>query len=241
MRILALVQGVYGERIVSHIQANCPKSWEVNYYKVPPISIPIVDDPEEFLPDKLLDADLILHLAESSQAAQLLSGVVNMTGAKAVIAPIDNSNWIPKGMRNQLNRELTKLKVDIVFPEPFCSITQSSVGYGRTYESYDNKLIAEFATHFGKPILKVELDKDNHLITGAIIERGAPCGSTQYTVNRIKGYNKENIIPHAGLMCLHYPCLASMQFENTDEGVDTIMHNSGRIFNEAVATSLEKS
>ncbi|MGF7184005.1 hypothetical protein GGQ84_000080 [Desulfitispora alkaliphila] len=238
MHILALVQGVYGERIVSHIQNNLPQSWRIQSFTVPSISLAVVDDPDEFLPQNMDKADLILHLAEAQQAAQLLTAVVEKTGAKAVIASIDNGAWIPLGLRNQLKRELEKEMVDIVFPEPFCSLTESTAGFGDSFMEYSSETASQFARYFGKPVLDVQLDSKTNKITGAKIKRGAPCGSTQYTVNRMKGYTPENVTPHAGLMCLHYPCLASMEFINTSEGVDTIMHLSGKVFNEAVERSL---
>lgn len=238
MRILVLEQGVYGQRIAGHIKNKMP-SWDVGTFTVPAITEPIVDEPEAWLPDDLPRADLILHLAESPQAAQLLPAVVKLTGATAVIASIDSSAWIPLGLRNQLRRELERMGVTIVFPEPLCSIDEETVGFGETVQPYTNGIIREFSKSFGKPILDVALDAEGRIITADVL-RGSPCGSTEYTVGRVKGMAGEKAVPTSGLMCLHYPCLASMKFEQTDSGVDTIMHNSGRIFNEGMEKALKK-
>ncbi|MEW6698663.1 MAG: DUF166 family protein [Bacillota bacterium] len=238
MRILAVIQGIYGQRIVDHINANKPSGWQVHSFSPPRIAAPVVDDPDEYLPACLPPADLVLHMADTPQAAQLLPGIVTKTGASGVIAPIDNSAWIPQGLRNQLYRELSRLGATIVYPEPFCSITETTVGFGRTLYTYRCDVIAAFARAFGKPVLDVQVDGDTGLITGATVHRGAPCGSTQYTITRITGIPAATSVPKAGLMCLHYPCLASMTFENTEDGIDTIMHNCGRIFNEAMEQSI---
>jgi len=106
--LLILVHGNYGQRIARHIQAHCPPEWQVESLTLPRALPPIVDEPEEFLPPVLPPqgggkggtADLILHLGETPQAAQLLPAVVTLSGAQAVIAPVDNSAWLPEGLKN---------------------------------------------------------------------------------------------------------------------------------------------
>jgi thymidylate synthase len=239
VKILVLEQGVYGRRIADHIRNKKP-AWDVSTFYVPPISEPVVDEPEMYLPDDLPSVDLILHLGESPQAAQLLPLVAKLSGAKAVIASIDSSAWIPLGLRNQLRREMEKEGVTVVYPEPLCSIDEDTVGYGETVQPYTNEVIRSFSRSFGKPILDVELDTWGRIVKADVL-RGSPCGSTQYTVGRVMNMSADKAVPASGLMCLHYPCLASMKFEQTEKGVDTIMHNSGRIFNDGMAKALKKA
>ena len=239
MKILVLQQGIYGQRIAQHITKKAPESWAVNTYDVPVIHEPIVDEPENYLPKTLPVVDLIIHVAESPQAAQLLPIVVKVTKARGVIASIDSSAWIPLGLRNQLRRELDRFGTTIVFPEPLCSIDEQTVGFNETLQPYESDVISEFSRYFGKPILDVEVSDSGRIVEAKVV-RGAPCGSTEYTVGRVKGMEARKAVPTSGLMCLHYPCLASMRFEQTDSGVDTIMHNSGRIFNEGMENALKK-
>jgi len=42
----------------------------------------------------------------------------------------------------------------------------------------------------------------------------------------------------AGLICLHYPCLALMQPEHTETGVETLLHTPGKIFDAALVEVL---
>jgi hypothetical protein len=238
MKLLILIQGNYGQRIADHISANKPEEWQLNLWSVPNITESVIDEPEVYLPADLPQADLILHLAESHQAAQLLPALAEKTGAKGIIASIDSSAWIPLGLRNQLRRELNSKSVAIVYPEPLCSIDEETVGFYQTNKQpYTSAIISEFARYFGKPKIKLTLDEMEKIVEAKIL-RGAPCGSSQYTSRRVVGLKAEDAVPTAGLMCLHYPCLASMQFEQTDNGVDTIMHTSGRVFNEAMEKAL---
>ena len=239
MKILILKQGVYGERIVENMRNKAPVEWSITTFDVPTILEPILDEPEIYVPDHLQPADLILHLGESAQAAQLLPTVAEITGANAVIASIDTTAWIPLGLRNQLRRELSTLGVTIVFPEPLCSIDEDTVGFNDSIEPYTNETIRQFSRVFGKPILEVKVDCKGKISEIEVL-RSAPCGSTEYTVKRVLGMAVEQAVPTSGLMCLHYPCLASMTFEQKANGVDTIMHNSGRIFNEGMENALKK-
>ena len=239
MRILVLLQSGYGQRVVDNLRKKAP-NWIVNTFHVPLIREIIVDVPASYLPDMLPSSDLLLHLAESPQAAQLLPAIAQLARSKAVIASIDNSAWIPAGLRKQLRSELESQGVTIVFPEPLCSIAEKTVGCGEATQYYSNEIIQEFSRHFGKPDLDVTLTVNGQIMDVRVL-RGSPCGSTEYTVGLLKGMDASKAVPASGLMCLSYPCLASMKFEQTDSGIDTIMHNSGRIFNEGMEKALKKA
>jgi len=242
-----MIHSLYGQRIADNLKARAPGGWQVSVLSAPRVLPPIVDEPEEFLPPG--PADLVLHLAETTQAAQLLPGVGALTGARAVIAPIDHPAWIPVGLRYQLRDELAALGTAIVFPEPFCSLTATeagastafSTGSGRNIWLYHNDLIAEFARYFGRPRLRVVLAPDNETIAENEVERGSPCGSSHYAAERLHGIAASEAVRQGGLICLHYPCLASMQPAATKEGIETLMHLSGCIFNEELARALARA
>ncbi|MFC1999115.1 DUF166 family protein, partial [Chloroflexota bacterium] len=121
---MAVTQGVYGGRIVDNIKKRGPVDWEIEVYN-PPRALPsIVDDPGEFLPEEMPQVDLVLLLSESSKAAQLIGGIASLAGAKAVIAPIDDSSWMPPGLAKQLQQELADMGVVSAFPKTFCTITE---------------------------------------------------------------------------------------------------------------------
>ncbi|MGB2895087.1 MAG: DUF166 family protein [Anaerolineales bacterium] len=238
MRILAFVHDHYGKRIVDNISSRAPSSWEVSSITAPRSLPPIVDEPLEFLSPELPQADLVLHLAETARAAQLLPGLVFLTKAKVVIAPVDSEAWLPSGLRLQLQRELAEQGVEIHFPKPFCSLN-TAAWLDKTRDAPPHPILQEFARYFGRPSLEIVLEEDGETIHELIVERGAPCGSSQYAAKRIAGLKMREAVPQGGLICLHYPCLASMQPKTTDEGVETLMHTSGIIYNESLSRAIE--
>lgn len=236
MRILALHQGHYGERIVGHITEAAPKGWVIEVI-TPPRELPIViDEPEEFLPSDIPQADLLLAMSESPETAQLVPAIARLSRVRAVIMPVDNSVWLPPGLQNELRREIAGMGATAVFPRTFCTLTENTTGYGKDVEHYNSANIASFAGYFGRPRLKIKVDAQGTRITGVKVERGAPCGSSHYVAEKLIGLPVEEVIPQAGLHAHHYPCLASMQMEPTG---DTLMHISGYVVNDEVERELK--
>jgi hypothetical protein len=237
MRILGLYQGHYGKRIVEHIKKTGPQHWTIDILN-PPFSLPIViDDPEEFLPSQVPQAELLLALSESPQTAQLVPVIAGLSGVKAVIMPVDNSSWLPIGLKNQIEREMVNMGVSAVFPKTFCTLTENTAGFGADVETYDSPYITSFATHFGEPKLKIEINKQDRKIAEVEVERSAPCGSTYNVAEKLIGVAIEEAVPRAGLIAHHYPCLASMAMEANGE---TLMHVSGYVVNDEVYRKLQQ-
>ena len=235
MRILALVQGQYGQRIVQNLRQRSPQEWSIEAITVSRALPLVVDEPAEFLPSDIPQADLLLALTESPGAAQLIPAAARLSGAKSVIAPIDNSAWLPLGLRNQLRRELAETGVTAVFPKTFCTLTENSAGFRGNAEPYDDERIAAFAINFGRPKLKIYVDPQNRNMIEVTVDRSAPCGSTHFAAERMVGIPLEEAVPRAGLIVHHYPCLASMQPEQIDDDLlETLMHVSGYVMNEEV-------
>lgn len=236
MRILILTQGHYGERIAENIRKCAPETWVVETITIPRILPMVVDEPEEFLPSDIPEADLLLALSESTGMAQLVPAIAAVSRAKAVIMPVDNSAWLPLGLKNQLQREIAERGVVAVFPKTFCTLTENSTGFGNDIEPYDNEYIAAFAKCFGKPRLSIVLDGQGATIAEVKVERGAPCGSTLLVAEKLIGTPIEEAVPKSGLHAHHYPCLASMDMEPTG---DTLMHISGYVVNEEVERAIK--
>ena len=235
MRILALQQGHYGQRIVEHIGKTAPEGWEIETI-VPPRALPVViDEPEEFLPSDIPQADLLLAMSESQETAQLVPAIARRSGVRAAIMPVDNSTWLPPGLQNELRREIEGTGITVVFPRTFCTLTENCTGYGDDIENYDSKNIALFASYYGRPRLKIGIDAPVARIAEIRVERSAPCGSTHYVAERLAGVPVGEAVPQAGLHAHHYPCLASMQMESTG---DTLMHISGYVVNDEVRREL---
>ena len=82
MKILAIVSGEYGKRHVRNIKEHGPEHWEINTWQTPPAFPPFIDDPDDFLPDEMDPADLVLSFAELKGAAELLPEIAGKTEGK---------------------------------------------------------------------------------------------------------------------------------------------------------------
>jgi hypothetical protein len=237
MRILAIITGEYGQRHVDNIRARGPEEWQVAVWRAPTALPLIVDYPEEFVPRSLPPSDLILALHEHKGVAELITEAAEVTGARAVIAPIDNLAWLPTGLANQLRRWLARMGVAAVFPKPFCSLTETHYNVRRYREAYEDPLISEFARHFGRPNLDLAVDPESRTITQARVIRDACCGCAHYVAGKLIGVSADDAELQAGLAHHHYPCLASMVKD--PDFHDTLMHVSGNLLKEDVAEQVK--
>ncbi len=234
LTVLAVTQGQWGERIAENITANAPSDWIVQSWAAPRVIPPIVDDPEDFLPESLPQAELVIALGDVGGLAQLIPDAARLAGAKAVIAPIDRNESLPSGLARQLEGWLENMGIAAVFPKPFCSLTETSYNRTPLVRKYENELIARFARHFGKPEIKA--DVENGQISRTEVMRDAACGCARHVSDNLIGTPVEDALEEAGMLHHHYPCLASM---NKDaDYLDTLMHVSGNLLIDALKDEL---
>lgn len=233
MRILVVINGEYGQRHVDNLRQHAPGEWNIEVWKAPRLLPAIVDDPEEFLPPHLSAADLIFSLGEHPGVATLLPDIAKMTGAKAVIAPIDNAAWLPNGLARQVEGWLKRAGVAAVFPKPFCSLTASTYNVIRHKKAYEHPLIAEFARHFGRPAFQISVDPSTRRITLVVVTRDACCGCARFVAERLVGLGVDEAEHESGMFHHHYPCQATMGVD--DDYSDTLLHVSGNIMKDEIA------
>ncbi len=227
MRILTIITGQYGQRHVDNIRAHAPSEWEIEVWRAPAFYPPVIDYPEDFLPDSLPQAELILSFGEHKGVAELLPEIVRRTGAQAVIAPVDREEWLPRGLARQIRRWLGEMDVACVTPKPLCSLTETDYNVRRHRLAYDDPLIAEFARYFGRPEFRIGVDPETHDIVEIKVMRDAVCGCARYVAQELLGVPAHDAEQLAGLLHHHYPCWASMGKDSDFN--DTIMHISGNI------------
>ncbi len=230
LRVLAVTQALWGERIAAHIAAHAPAGWRVQSWAAPRVIPPVVDDPEEYLPESLPASDLVLALGEVPGLAQLIPDIVRLAGARAVIAPIDRNESLPAGLVAQLEGWLNAQGVAVVFPKPFCSLAEESYNRTPLVTGYDDPLIRAFAARFGRPVFRVEV-ADGCLARVEVL-RDSACGCARHVAEGLVGTPVDDSVEAAGMLHHHFPCLASM---NKDPDYrDTLMHVSGDILRDAV-------
>lgn len=237
MQILAIVTGEYGRRHVENVRAHAPADWEVEAWTAPPVLPPIVDDPGEFVPASLPPADLVLAFGEHRGVAELVPEVVRVTGAGAVVAPVDREEWLPRGLARQLRGWLADAGVSCVTPKPLCSLTETHYNVRQHREAYDDTLIAAFARRFGRPGLRITVDPDARIVDGAAVTRDAVCGCARFVARGLVGIPVDEAEEKAGLLHHHFPCLASMGKD--PDFNDTLLHVSGNLMKETVAEQIK--
>jgi hypothetical protein len=230
MRILAIVSGEYGDRHVANIRKNGPGDWTLRTWVPPRILPQVIDEPEEFLPASLPEADLVLAFQEESRAAQLIPDIAKLCKAKAVIASVDREEWMPRGLVMQLLSWLAKSGIVAVFPKPLCSLDPEGE------KERASPSIVEFARHFGRPSFRLNCDDSSRKILTAEVLRDSVCGCARHVAEKLIGVAADDAEQLSGLAHHHYPCMASMGVDS--EFNDTLMHVSGNIMKQSVAQAL---
>ncbi|UCE16073.1 MAG: thymidylate synthase [Candidatus Bathyarchaeota archaeon] len=212
---------VYGRRIIENICKRGFAHWVHWVHEFEPPTADLLDNPEKYLPKSMPECNLILSLGLLSDLQFNLPIIAKKTKTKAVIAPIDNPNWIRPGLRKQIHRELAEVGVASTFPKPFCSLEETG-----------NLYIDKFAEHFGRPRLEIEINRG--LFSTVQVKRGAPCGSTWFIAEKLIGLeiSQQRVRDEVAKAHHAYPCLASM-VSDAELG-DTILHKSQYIIREAV-------
>lgn len=234
MRILIIVFGEYGFRHVKNIRKHSPPEWQINTWQAPKVLPPVVDYPEDYLPETFAPADLILSFAEHKGVAELLPDIAKMTGASGLVAAIDNEAWLPRGLARQLRGWLERGGVVCVTPKPLCALTESAYGTGlKNWTEYECAEISSFARFFGLPELQIEVDQKTKKIEDVMVARDAVCGCARFVAEGLVGVHVDDAEEKAGLLHHHYPCMASME-KDIDFNQDTLMHASGNLLKKNV-------
>jgi hypothetical protein len=160
-----------------------------------------------------------------------------MTGARAVIAPVDREEWLPRGLARQLRGWLGDIGVACVTPKPLCSLTETHYNVRRHRVEYDDPLIAEFARHFGQPEFRISIDPETRTVTDVEVVRDAVCGCGRHVADGLVGVSANEAEQTAGLLHHHYPCLAGM-VKDPDFN-DTLMHVSGNILKDHIGEQVK--
>lgn len=234
MRVLLITQGEYGDRMVANITAHAPEGWEIETWRAPKALPPIIDEPEDFLPDELPEVDLVVSFGEDPGVAELLPDIVRRVGASAALVPIDSESWVPSGMATQLGKLFGERGVGAAFPKPLCSLTETTYNFPKRV-AYDDPRIAEFARSFGAPRFEVEATDDG--VTAVRVLRDATCGCARYVAEGLIGKRPDEVEFEAGMLHHHYPCLATMGID--PQLGDTLMHISGIIMREELAEQVK--
>lgn len=208
-RLLAVTQGLWGERIADNLRRHAPGDWTVEAWSAPRVIPPVVDEAEDYLPATLPQVDLVLALGEVPGLAQLIPDIVRLSGARAVIAPIDRNESLPAGLVGQLRAWLGAMGVAAAFPKPFCSLTPEDYNRVPLVTSYDDPRIRRFAESFGRPKFRASVHQGRMECLEVV--RDAACGCARHVVEGLAGTPVDEAVEAAGM--LHPPLPLSGQHE----------------------------
>lgn len=225
MRLIVFTQGSYGERILENLRLRAPREWVVEDLVIPEDLPAMIEDPEEIVEDLNLSGkwDLVLFMGESPSAFTLLPSILDKLEVGAIIAPVDDYEWLPRGLERQIGGEIEGMGVEIVFPRTFCALAPVGVPQ-----------IDAFAELFGAPGLEVDVVDGN--VSCVDVLRGAPCGSTHYMAEKLPGTKVDDAKPRAGTLVQIYPCLASRKVDRFFG--DSPIHVAGKIAEKALEKAL---
>src|SRR4030066_1952898 len=124
-----------------------------------------VDNPEEYMPKKLTQADICLASGLHKDLLLELPNQLKKAGIKALIAPVEDWVEVPLGVRKQVETRCSELGLECAFPKPFCTLEPQA----------DKPTIARFIeeTKVGRPLLEITLaivDK-KEVIECAVVRR----------------------------------------------------------------------
>ncbi|MGB9134317.1 MAG: DUF166 family protein [Candidatus Bathyarchaeia archaeon] len=247
MRLLAFYNDEFAERVAGNLinASNYCKSCGLTctycrqlygsfaadvqgVYKSPSNLPAFIEEPEKFLPKNPPNCDIILNVGLHPDILAATPTLAERTGAKAVIVPLENRNWCPRGLRRQLEGSLSEIGVECAFPKPFCSLEETG-----------KPVVDSFIRRYrvGKPVVEVKTGRGR--VTDVQVVRSAPCGSTWYVAQQIKWTRISNLEDAVAVAHHSFPCTASMDVD--PEIGDPILHVAGYAIRKAVKQAVEKS
>ena len=218
--------GRYFERVFSHLSAVSPG--DVDAYQVPRSLPPVLDDAAEYLPAELGAGDVIIAINIHPELLLEIPHMVGGASTRALIAPIEDPNWIKPGLQRQVTQACAHSEMESAFPKPFCSLVPSTPA------------IQEFCEQFlvGAPTFQLGLAEGK--VAEVEMVRGSPCGLTAFVAEKLLGLPADDTLPEkAGQLHHAYPCLASMNLD--PETGETVMHASLYLIRDAVKKALEEA
>lgn len=218
--------GRYTERVIANLQKM--NAGQVDGYQVTNALPPVLDDAAEFLPPQLGQGEVIIAINLHPELLLEIPHKVAGGPTKALIAPIEDPGWVPRGLQRQVTQACANKGIETAFPKPFCSLEPSTPA------------IAAFSQAFKVGRHKLTFRLEHGLIMEVEVHRGSPCGLTDFVAAKLIGLPAESSLPQkAGQLHHAYPCLASMRMDQ--ETGDTVMHASLALIHDAAREALEQA
>ncbi len=200
---------------------------QVRQFQVPGWGAVLMEDAADLLPEEIGASDVVVAVAVYQDVLVELPYLMEKHSGRALIAPIEDPNWIRPGLVGQVSRICADKGIECAFPKPFCALQPQTRLIGQFCEQYQ----------IGKP--ELHLDTADGVITAAEFVRGAPCGLTRWVAEQLVGHPVDESLIQT-VKTLHHarPCLASMALDPVLG--ETVKHLSVDLIEYAARTALEQ-
>jgi hypothetical protein len=220
------IGGRYAQRVIAHLSEMSPGN--VDAYQVASALPMVLDDAAEYLPAQLGSGEVIVAINLHPELLLEIPSAVRGRSVRALIAPIEDPNWIKPGLQRQVTQACANAGIESAFPKPFCSL------------ECNTPAIMEFCDQFkvGVPTFRFTIEEGK--IASAEVLRGSPCGLTRFVAQQLVGLPADDTLPEkAGQLHHSYPCLASMALDPATG--ETVMHASLYLLRDRVREALDKA
>ncbi len=218
-----ITRGKYGRRLLDTITRRT--EFTVSSADIPPTLPDFIDDPAPFVDNLDLDpgvlsSDLLITYSLNPDITPEIVERAASAGAKAVIIP---GGWAMAGDPEQMKEISAQYGTRILVEDICCDIG------GDTYSP--DPTINEFASVLGRPKLEVQVGDGK--ISNVKVICGAPCGSTWWMAEHLKGVPVSEAPAWAGLLVQQYPCRAV-------RGMTGGIHHSAELHKRAMEAAIKK-
>ncbi len=229
-----IMNTLYADRLLGHMRDSgdychacaddciaCRKRYSLDLshliagiYSLPSVLPVMVDDPEKYIPREVAPHDILIGVSVHEEI--LISFIRTYPIARAVIIPIEESNWISPYAKKVIEGICTERGIEVAFPKPFCSFNpRKGVLYEFQKEARIGKADVCFRAEHGK-------------IVEAEVLCSAPCGATYYVARHLIGRTIDNtLVQTIDSLLSSYPCTAGRSRDR--EFDDSITHRAVQI------------
>lgn len=178
----------------------------------------LVDDPLEYLPESFESHDLAIVLGVHEDILIELPRLINNSGGKALMVPLESRDWLRKWVRDKTIEECKKYDLQYAFPKPFCALQ-----FGEF--NVINEFIDEFK--MGRPKLRLYVDYNNMIVKSEVLIT-TPCGNLFNIQKELEGKRLGKEAKEIVAKYWHsFSCLGDVHID--PELGDTVIHVGGHI------------
>ncbi len=206
MQVLTILTGNSSRAVVDNLRWSAPKGWNVAECQCRVAANAGLECGE------IVRADLVLVLAERQEHLAAAVRICELSGAKAAIVPLDRLDRYTTHQIEELRSRFARQGITAIFPQPFCSLTETGYQSGAEPVRYACQTISQFARYFGAPRFDVAAHRDRIVHVG--VERAAPCGCSSFVAKGLRGIPVTMAVSEGVDLLRRYRCPALTPQEN---------------------------